>query len=321
MSKIKPDVLQRLRKAKGWSQKELANKTEAPKSPKIDKQTISRLERGIHKTTRARILEQIARALGVDEAVLTGEAPAPKLEVKPQTLMNQLNVRIGTAARNQLYLVARRYGLRPSRIVELSPYLFVCAADMSLRQRQKNLDDYLIQCSQVLNAGKRIPHLMPQLTVGSDPDMDNDVNRAVSAEQNSINASDLFGDTTKTDAFDIDWQFNDETANPFEVYCRELASKAGDAMIFDSWDGVNSPTYRVCREEAADIVGGDTDAAEEILAGHVALNEMPKEIRESGMEGERLDWARKKAEEYRKELEEFEIDFNALFGQKEEVAE
>jgi transcriptional regulator with XRE-family HTH domain len=43
---IDPAVLKRLRNAKGWSQEDLATKTKFPGFPKIDKQTISRLERG-----------------------------------------------------------------------------------------------------------------------------------------------------------------------------------------------------------------------------------------------------------------------------------
>ena len=58
----------------------------------------------------------------------------------------------------------------------------------------------------------------------------------------------------------------------------------------------------MCPEEAAQRVGGDTDRADEILRGQVALNEVPKEISSPEKAKERAEWVRKKAAEYRKKV-------------------
>ena len=141
MKKIDQDILKRLRSAKGWSQEQLAENTKFQGFPKIDKQTISRLERGDREKTRGRTIEQLARALKVEPDVLTGEAPFPELEVESEPIQkSQLNVRVSRAARNALHLVAQRYvGLEPSQIVELAPFLFCWAAEASLRQRRERL--------------------------------------------------------------------------------------------------------------------------------------------------------------------------------------
>src|SRR5260370_39124864 len=66
MTRVDPNVLKRLRIAKRWSQEQLAEKTKLGGLPKIDKQTISRLERGVRDKTRNRTIEQLARALSVE---------------------------------------------------------------------------------------------------------------------------------------------------------------------------------------------------------------------------------------------------------------
>ena len=48
-------------------------------------------------------------------------------------------IRIATSPRNALTLVSRRYGIEPSQIVELAPFLFLWAAEASLRQRRERI--------------------------------------------------------------------------------------------------------------------------------------------------------------------------------------
>ena len=77
MQKIDPSRLKELRNRKAWSQEELSRQTQLPGLPKIDKQTISRIESGKQKTHRSLTVQSLARALGVEPAVLTGDAPLP----------------------------------------------------------------------------------------------------------------------------------------------------------------------------------------------------------------------------------------------------
>jgi hypothetical protein len=62
------------------------------------------------------------------------------------------------------------------------------------------------------------------------------------------------------------------------------------------------PFYRVCAQEAVDLVGGDTELAEAILEGKIALHQMPKELQKFEKTKERVEWARAKLEDYNREL-------------------
>jgi len=75
MTKIDPARLKQLRNSKGWSQDQLADYTKFGRHPKIDARTISRIESGKQANTHGSTAQKLARALGVELAVLTGEAP------------------------------------------------------------------------------------------------------------------------------------------------------------------------------------------------------------------------------------------------------
>jgi len=112
---------------------------------------------------------------------------------------------------------------------------------------------------------------------------------------------DTHADTTQyflDPAFDHDF----ETENPFAMFLWNLVAEIGDVAKFEGWSGDGSPDYRVCREEAAQRVGGDADRTDEILRGEVALHEVPKEISSPEKTKERAEWVREKAAEYRKKL-------------------
>ena len=313
MTRVDPVVLQRLRKAKGWSQEELAGKTKFEGQPKIDKQTISRLERGERPKTRSRTIRQLAHALSVDPAVLTGDGLAPDISRESSALdsRSQLNVRVGAAPRNALNLVARRYRVEPSQIVELAPFLCVWAAEESLRRRQERLSTLDLTLDETKALGHQLRHLSPQINIFSYAD------DAIAAEQSSINERDLFGSSIKLDLAGVSPNFDTDTENPFAMFLRELVISFGNVATFEEWSGSWSPAYRVCSEEAAELVGGDRERADEILRGAVALNEMPKEIRKHGMEKERAEWVRMKAEEYRQKLADDFAELDRLLENKE----
>ena len=161
MDRIKPDILRRLQKFRNLTQAQLAEKA------KINPQTIWPIEHGSHKSTRPRTIEQIAKALGVEQAVLTGEAPMPEVqgEKNQERVKSQLNVRVNTAARNALILVARRYGVARSDIVELAPFLFCWAAEESLRQRSERISEFDHAFDQSQSIGQEIRHLSPPSTI------------------------------------------------------------------------------------------------------------------------------------------------------------
>jgi transcriptional regulator with XRE-family HTH domain len=298
MTKVDPVVLRRLRRARGLSQEKLAERTGGPGEPKIDKQTISRLERGERAKVRDRTVARLAQALSVVPADLTGDAPVsdtPRKESAPDS-RSQLNVRIGTAYRNALTLVARRYRIEPSQIVELAPFLFVWAAEKSLCWRQERLSELSRKLADMKAVAYELRHLSPQINITTY------VDDAVADEQSSINGRDLFGLSIKLNLAGIGPDFDSDTENPFADFLRELVRSFSNVATFGGWSASSSPAYRVCFEEAAELVGGERERADEILTGAIALNEMPKELRKHGMTRERAEWVRMKAEEYHQKL-------------------
>ncbi len=297
MKKIDQDILKRLRSAKGWSQEQLAENTKFEGFPKIDKQTISRLERGDREKTRGRTIDQLARALKVEPAVLTGEAPFPELEVESEpTQKSQLNVRVSRATRNALNLVAQRYaGLQPSQIVELAPFLFCWAAEASLRQRRERI-------KQLENAAETAQKLEREIFDVSfadfeSPEIPNFLAEQIRRENQSIDLGDIFGNFRQEDP---DYFLDVNAMDPFSVFLCDLVADFPD-ISFERWFSEGSPSYVVCSKAAARLVGGDDDIAAMILNGSVLLSEMPKEIRGREMTKERAEWVRAKAGEYFKE--------------------
>ena len=309
MKRIEPSVLKQLAEARNLSLTELAKQT------KIDKQTIWRLAHGKQTKTRARTVEQIARILKVEPAVLTGEVPVPQVrrESESPTSKAQLNVRVGTAARNALNLVALRYRVEPSQIVELAPFLFFWAAEESLRQRRGRLSIFERALDETKAIGEQARHLCPQISIFEYAD------DAMDAERASIDRRDLFGSSIELDLAGVPSDFDDDKENPFAMFLRNLVVPFAESATFEEWSGARTwgPRYRICLEEAAEIVGGDRAAADEILNGFVAVHEMPKEIRKPEMFKERAEWVRAKAEEYRRQCADALAELDLLTERKE----
>lgn len=299
MARIEPSVLKRLRTAKNWSQQELAEKTERRGRPKIDKQTISRLERGERTTSRNRTIQQLADALGVAPAVLTGNSPIPQMKQDEQaTPKTQFNVRIEAATRNALYLLAERYFVRPWQVIELAPFLFCWAAEASLRQRRERIKQVEQACKDAKNREREISYFpAPNLTYSEEK---------IAAENDSINRQDLFGIFLQdANLLDGHFSFDDWDENPFAVFLDGLASEFSEVTEFAGWSSLDSPEYRICPEEALRIAGGDSDAADAIHRGDVPLFEMPKEFWEPGKWDERANWVRARTAEFKQRMIEY----------------
>ena len=265
MTKIKNDILRKLRVAKGWSQEELA------KAAKFNKQTISRLERAEQEKTRPRTVAKLARALGVEQAVLTGDAPTP--EIAPPPVMSPTSIEMSTRTDNALWLVAKRYHAHPADIVELAPLLFCWAAETSLRQRRQRLADLERACEAARSLESEMRHLpaAPNFVYSEEK---------IAAESGSIDSNDVFGAFFDEDAFtDGVPQFSDDfTDNPFARFLASVANDLGNVATFEGFTPSDYPDYRVCPEEASRYAGGDKELTEAILDGRVVLSAMPKEF-------------------------------------------
>jgi transcriptional regulator with XRE-family HTH domain len=289
MPKILPDVLRRLRLQKGWSLDELAEKTAKKGQGKINRQTIHRLENGSQAKTRERTRQQLAHALNVEPAVLTGEVKLPETQDDSSTisLMSKLGLRITTSTHNAMYLVSERFNVKYSDIIELAPFLFCWAAEASLRQRQERLQQAEFAHENAQKLEREVKHLRASDTSSSE--------EKIAAERASIEQEDLFGLS-----LDCHLVANDGTHNPFALFLRRLTKEMRQGTIFDEYSFMDYPGYRICTEEATHYADGDTELADEILEGRVALNAMPQEIRENWER--RAQWVREKAEHHRNEM-------------------
>lgn len=283
--KINHAVLKALREEKGWSQEFLARKCA------VTKDTISRQERGATGGIRGTLLDSLSKALGVDADILTGRKPRiPQASSETmQVGTHQLNVRVSAHNRNAMALVALRYGVQLSDIVEIAPFLFYLAAERSLGQRQQNISDVLEAQDRLEAMAARLPHL-PAGSFFADGDV-------FRYEQKSIERRDLFGrivDEAPIHAGGLDYEEGDD--NPFARFLMQEAREAQCGASFESWSCYGYPYYKICKDEAVAIVGGDHDAAEYVLNGTAPLHKMPEPVR-AGSAADRATWATQCQEE------------------------
>jgi transcriptional regulator with XRE-family HTH domain len=270
MAILDPKALIEARKTKGWTQLQLSEATK----PQINVSTISRIERRKKASrVRERTVKQFADALGVQSTDLCKDATS-----EPDLVKVSMNVR----ARNALALVARRYKISRRLIIELAPLLFYVAAEQSLRGRRKRLEE-------LRDAAKSFDELRSEVIAGP-PLPPGEREEELEREDHSIQLGDIFGHFSPVRCWDDEY-------NPFVAFLDEtLEAVLGPEHPDREFGSVRSgPTdraelsYGICFEEAAEIVGGDESAAMAIIAGRVALHEMPK-----GTPAERAEWARTK---------------------------
>jgi transcriptional regulator with XRE-family HTH domain len=282
---------------RGWSLDRLSSEAG------VNRQTIYRLESGKTTTTRSHTLDRLAKALQTTLEVLCGddiEVGAVAQEAAPQS---QMNVRLPRDVRNAISLVALRYGVNASSIIEGAPLLFLCAAELSLKVRQEKLDRYQERLREV-DSDNTLPHVpIYELRTWQ-------IDAALSREQESIEARDIFGGLVHE--FDEDAEFYgvsfvDSEKNPLVRFVRDWVEQIEGASL-DSWHPENGASFELGRDEAAALVGGDEEAIEHILAGRAALHELPRDLRKQGDTGGRAKWAREQGEQWLRDHPPLDID-------------
>lgn len=272
MTIVDRKVLLEARQKKGWTQLELSEAT------KIDVSTISRIERGKPARVRGRTLGALAKALDVAPENL---CRAPEVE------RGTMKVDLTHGARNALTLIAQRYDITPEQIVEVAPLLFFIAAEQSLQERQERIAELRASTDALMRLQSGIPHLPLNMGIYKD---------RVSWEEVSIDEHDIFGGAVEGDEPD---GYNHTKQNPFVMFLRDkLARVSNWARLAESieWDPEFWPSYWICIEEAAAIVGNDPEATLAILRGEAALHEMPKD---KDTPEDKAAWVRQAAERSR----------------------
>ena len=272
MAIVNGKALAEARRKKGWTQVQLSEATK----PRINISTISRIERGKPTRVRAITLTALAKALDVHPESLCPTAEAER---------DVMKLRIESAARNALSLVALRYRISRENIIEIAPLLFFIAAEQCLQQRRERITELRASADTLFDLQRGIRHLPRHWPVDES---------VVSSEEQSIKARDLFGKKVLENAqqfiSELDADFDEAEQNPFVTFLRDGLSKISnspESVESVRWSPSLWPSYEICTEEAANIVGNDAKAMRAIVCGAAALHEIPK-----GTPEQRADWAR-----------------------------
>jgi transcriptional regulator with XRE-family HTH domain len=252
--------------------------------------------------SRAVELEKLAEVLGVDVAVLTGEAPMPvaQSDDKPEEDValhhTTLKTVIGAGVANALALNVLRYGVPIKTQVELAALLFHVVAQRSLRHRREALKA-IDQAHEHLHAlsRERTPHLpsLGRLSIAVDD--------AMYAEERSIEAEDILAASDEVCSVQ-NGDIHYEDRNPFAEEIRRLAAGLPDIdeERFETTSyGVG---YTINRPQAMTLADGDEELAEAILAGTIKLQGLGKLVRADRTQ-ERVAELRRRWDEYRAEYE------------------
>ena len=282
--KIDPDRLSILRKKKGFTRPQLAERSG------ISERTIQRLEIEPERSekTQEHTLNSLAKALGVKEGpgVLTGELPLPEFDKAP--IDNPDRVQIGaqiTPKVRLIYnLIKRRYGVSTTEIINMAPLFFVLLAEKSFAWRRDKLQVMYEAIDHLRQIESEFEHGIVDGLIWTEDGLE--------AEAHSIDENDLFGKELYD--FSGDMPFDPSTNNPFASYLRKLAddlaipdvvSVEPDDLSFGS--PLKFPAYDVCPKEL--------DSYEDIvrlclIAGRVRLLDMPEELVAEDAQEERKKW-------------------------------
>ena len=296
--KINPDRLHSLRQQKGLSRPQLEKKSG------ITERTIQRLENESQRCQKSQehTVNSLAKALGVEPGVLTGELPLPKLDKVPTSAAKQVQIsaQITSKARLEYDLIKHRYGVSATELINMAPLFFALLAEGSLawrRERLKEPKEAIARLRQI-NEGWSLFCSF----------------EGVSAEENSISKVDLFGDHLFSELSDIDDELLDTYGfmypsiydNPFVNYLWKLEAELAIPGVVDIDDSemLKFPTYDICRDEFDGIANGSNYAKMALKTGHVRISEIPKELMAEDAGEERAKWLEKRMPDVIKDINE-----------------
>lgn len=315
MPKIDPHRLRKLRG--GTSRKKLADRA------RISERQLRRLESnpGGSRSVREHTLTRLAKALGVDIGVLTGELALPESgkAATPDAGRVQIGAQIPPRARLAYDLVERRYGVSMTEIIGVAPLFFVLLAEGSLARRREKCEESCGVLKQLQEAWMEIGH---DVTEGGTFLSE----EAYRHEEASIEKADIFGRHVVENAddffgvtlgdpnpFEGDKQLSDlisdilarrvtlEATNPFAAYLRELSKnldKPGAVVVVngDLRYGVppKFPAYDIWRDEIDRMANGSPDARRTLELGYARLSDIPDELMDEDPGEKRAAWLEEK---------------------------
>ena len=290
--KIDPDCLHSLRQKKGLTRPQLATRSG------VTVRTIQRLENEPKrcKKTHEHTLNNLAKALGVEPGVLTGELPPPQSDMEPAPGPErvQIGAKIAPKARLAYELIKCRYGVSATEIINMAPLFFTLLAEGSLAWRREKLEE----ADEVISGLWEIDGFW-RGSVGSGETV---MGEGMVAEEESIGKADLFGEHLFSDDFHwMDYAIDPSTDNPFASYLRKLTKDLESPGFVDVEDGdldagssLKFPVYDICREVLDRIVNGSVDAKMALETGYVRISEIPEKLMAEDAREERAQWLKDK---------------------------
>ncbi len=273
--KIDSDRLRILRERKGFTRPQLE------KLSGITERTIQRLEREPHRSqkTREDTLNHLAKALGVESGVLTGDLPIPESDEVP--VYDQ-----APKTRLAYDLIKRRYGVSRTEIINMAPLFFALLAEGSLAWRHEKLKEAEAAFSRLWK--------IDGFWSGGGAYIEHGMNEGTFSEEESIDKADLFGEHLDDD---MGKPFDSSKNNPFTYYLRKLAEELAISAVVDVDSGVLNiasdfkfPHYDICSKELDHIANGSPTARMCLETGCARLSEIPEELMAEDAGEERAKW-------------------------------
>ena len=296
---IDPKRLFELRDSRDLSRAQLAKKSN------VSERQIRRLEstqpnqpKNRNGRVRTTTLERLAKALRVEQGVLTGELPLPdsgRAATTRDPMRTQIGAQIAPKARLAYDLARHRYGVSVTEIINMAPLFFVLLAEDSLAWRREKLDEAgeAIRRLEQIDKEAWCPLFLYAEVVAGDPD---------SWERESIGKADIFGEQPFSNTATIPDGLSE--GNPFSSYLRELANTlepadgGGVVGVADGDLGFGSsmrfPDYDVCRNELDSIINGSSKARTALEQGFVRLSDIPEELMTEDAGRKRAEWLEEK---------------------------
>ena len=282
---IDAENLKALRKGKGLSRAELANRAG------VSERQLARLESpdSTRNAVRATTIRRIANALDADVKELSGASPVRKHSPREH---GRVGFRVSTELRLAFDLIRFRYGPTPRQVIELAPLLFVLLAEGSLAWRKERVAEI-----------ERITQRLHEL--GNDSQLYfahrvEYVEDGLEHEKGSIMNADVLGDDVRRE----NWDLACDGAKPFAAYLRKMADDLGaeGTVDFDRSDfavGWFSPIwgaepYAVCRDTLGELTGGSKYALWALVHGDVQLSEIPEDLLRPEAKDDRVAWLESK---------------------------
>ena len=284
--KINPERLSSLRQKNHMTRKGLAERSG------IAERTIQRLENEpqLCQKTREDTVNRLAKALGTELGVLTGELPFTEYDKAsaPDPERIQIGAQIAPKARLAYDLIKGRYGVSATEIINMAPLFFALLAEGSLAWRREKLKE----AKEVLDRLEQIDEFwdgsMASLTASEQIEM----------EKNSIAKADLFREHLFGEhVLHLMDSFDPSTDNPFASYLRKLKAELAitDGVDVDSGDlmfgsPLKFPDYDICRGELDSIADRSRYAKMALETGHARLSEIPEELMAEDAGEKRAKW-------------------------------